>query len=149
MTKISAIYDAFVTIMGTVLPSYAQIPNAYEIGDNANLFLQKGFAVAVGPAVNTNRLVGCKMSVQRTVSVLITNQLTASITDSNGIGSVVKSLLEDHYSLIREVEKDPTLLGSASAALYSSDGGIEYLTAGQAKYLLCELAFDVEYFENL
>lgn len=150
-TQITAVYDAFVSTFTSVLPTYVQIPNVYDPGNNANLFLKRGYGVGIGPAVSTRNLrdLNCRMAIQRTVSVIMTRQLTASITDSTGIGSVVKDLLEDKYKIIESVEKNPTLGGAAVLAAFVSDGGIEYLTAGEAKYLLIEAQFDVEYFEAL
>ena len=148
MSKVSDVYDRILLLLETELPSYAQIPNAYDLGANANLFVQKGYAIGFGPAINTEKFTDCNLSVNRTFSIVLTQQVTANITDFDGVNAVAKQLFEDQYKIIKAIEKDPQLMDT-SVTKFTGDGGLEFLTAGQAKYFLIEMQFDSEYFENL
>ncbi len=149
MTNISTIYDAYVSICETALPTYAKIPNAYEVNSNAELFLKFGFAVGYGGSTNSKRLLGCQMSELRDFSVILVAQITAAITDFSGFNLVAKNLFEDRFKIIKAIEKDPTLTTSQTTTQWVNDGGLEFLQAGQAKYFLIETVFQSEYFENL
>jgi hypothetical protein len=149
VTQISDIHAALVSVITAELPSYFGIPNPYDVESNANLFLQKGYGIGFGPAVNTNRKVCGKVSIERSFSIVLTNQLTASITDFSGVSDVSKQLFEDQFKLIKAIETNVNLSGSAAKALWASDGGLEFVIAGEAKYFLIESQWDVEYFESL
>jgi hypothetical protein len=149
LTQISDIQDAIVALIAAELPSYFGIPNPYEVDANANLFLQKGYGVGFGPAVNSNRKICGKVSIERSFTIILTNQLTAAITDFAGVSAVSKQLFEDQFKLIKAIENDVNLSGAAAKALYTGDGGLEFVIAGEAKYFLIESQWDVEYFESL
>lgn len=103
MTQISDIHAALVSVITAELPSYFGIPNPYDVESNANLFLQKGYGIGFGPAVNTNRKICGKVSIERSFSIVLTNQLTASITDFSGVSDVSKQLFEDQFKLIKAI----------------------------------------------
>jgi hypothetical protein len=149
LSNITTLYDEFVTAISAVLPDYSKIPNAYDTGSNANLFLIKGFSVGFGPATNTNRQIDCKLSVSRTLNVLLVNQITATITDFSGFNAVAKQIFEDQYTIIKEIEKHPALNTGIVVTKFVGDGGLEFLESGVAQYFGIEAQFDCEYFENL
>lgn len=149
MTTISTIIDGLSTAISTELPNHAKIPNAYNLEDNPNVFLKKGFAVASFGANNTERHLSCLFSAERSFSVFLTNQLTANIMDYDSIQAVVKDLFEDHYKVVKAISKDPTLNQSSAVCKFANDAGIQFLEAGSAKYLVLQINFVIEYFENL
>jgi hypothetical protein len=138
------------SVITTELTDFRAIPNAYEVDANSDLFLTKGYAIGFGPAVNGDSAAGefCKMTVIRTISVVLTSQVTALLTDFDGVNTVAKQLFEDQYKIIKAIERDPSLNGS-SQTRFVGDGGLEFVTAGQDKYFLIELQFDCRYSETL
>ena len=149
MSNISTIYDAYISVCETELTTYAKIPNAYEINTNSVLFYKQGFAVGISGGTNSERLQSCQMSVVRDFSVILINQLTASLTDFSGFNLIAKNLFEDQYKIIKAIEKSPTLNTSQTTTKWLNDGGLEFLEAGKAKYFLIETIFQSEYFEDL
>lgn len=148
-TRISEIFDAMDSVLEAQLTNYAKIPNAYDIESNPNLFIQQGYAIGLGPASNTNREVSCKLSVRRTVNVLLAQQITANETDFDAFNLVVKTLFEDQYKIIKAIENDPTLNTNYSVTKFGGDGGSEFGNNGSTKYFMIEMQFDCEYFEDL
>jgi len=150
MTDISNIFDAYEDVIAAVLPSYYKIPNGYDIAANSQLFFKSGFAISIGPATNTNRQLSCQISIEREITVTLVLQLTAALTDFSGFNTVVKNLFEDQYKIIKAIEKDQTLNdGGGNNSIFTSDGGLEFVDAAQAKYFQVRTIFQTEYFENL
>jgi hypothetical protein len=149
MSSISTIVDQLNTTISGVLTTYSKVPNAYEIGNNAELFLIKGYAIGIDSASNTNRQLGCQLSIARDLTVILVNQVTSNNTDFDAMQNVVKSLMEDQYTIIKAIEKDSSLNSSAVSIKYASDAGIEFGASSTSKYFLLESIFTCEYFEDL
>lgn len=148
MSEISTLYDAWISKIETSLSSYTRIPDPYDPEANSTLLLTKGYGLGMGPATNVERFAAPKMSIRREFFVVLTNRITATESDSSGRGSLEKSLMEDHYTLVKAIEGEPTLNGAAQVSRYVSDGGIEFLSGQRAKHFLLEIVFESEYFES-
>lgn len=148
-TKVSSVYDALVTLIGTTLSSYTKIMNPYIPEDNAEIFMVKGYGVGFGAATNTERLLACKLSVLRNFKVVLINQVVVTDHDELGHAALEKSILEDSIKILSALETDTTLNGNAVKSKYVTDSGIEFLEGDRTKYLLLEIDVEIEYFENL
>lgn len=148
-TQITAIRDQIKTLVETALPSYRQIANPYEIEKSPNVILRLGYGIAFGPGTNTNRELGCQLSVDREFAVVLTREVTALENNPDGREDVEKALFEDHYSLIKAIEKDPDLGETAARARYVSDSGLEYVALDNSRYFVLVSSFACEYFESL
>lgn len=149
MSKISDIYDGLHTLISGTLTSYTQLTNPYQREDNSNLFLEKGYGLAVSSGVNTNRKIGGKKSYQRSFLLVLTNLLPVTTHDTDAKETAEKALLEDHASLITAFEQNPTLTNNAALSIALNDDGIEFLDADRMKYISLEIDITVEYFENI
>jgi hypothetical protein len=149
MSKITDIYNAWVALITAELPSYRRLPNPYAADANANVILNKGFGIAVGGGTNTERNLGCKLSISRDFGIILTKQIAKTDHDTSGRADQEKALFEDQYALIKAVEQDPDLGGTAAKAYYVSDGGLEILDLETGRYFVLATQFNVEYFETL
>lgn len=147
-TSISTIYDALVSLLSSKLTGYIQLPNPYAPEENNELYLNKGFGVAFADGENTQRFVGCKLSVARTFNIILVNRIVTTDHNTTVRGSLEKSIMEDEFTIINELEKNPTLQGSAFKSLFVSDNGIEYLEGERMKYLFLVFNINIEYLEN-
>lgn len=149
MSKISTIHDAIVAKISANLTSYKQIANPYLIEENPITILQKGFAVGIGAGVRTDRVIGCQTSWERIFVVTLINYVRTTDTNTAVRETLTKSLLEDHYTLLSQFEKDSWLSGVAIDGVVSSDGGIEYLEIAGKPHFVIEIDLAVEYLEDL
>lgn len=149
MSKISTIYDNLVTAVGGALTDYDQISNPYSPDENCELFMQKGFGIAFGPGANSERQVGCKLSVKRTFDVILLN--LCGTTDNNlaDVENFQKTMHEDQLLIIKAIEKDPDLDATVGMIKFVDDSGLEFLETINNKFFLLQSTFMVEYFENL
>lgn len=150
MSNISTAFDNFKSMVASLLTSHLAITNPYAVEENTEGALTIGYGVIFGAAENTNRLVGCKMSVRRDFRLVITRKFYAQELNITGKEDAAKSLFEDQKLVIAYVEKNPTIGSSAIAKIdYVSDNGIEFVFTEKDNYLKLETVFRVEYFETL
>lgn len=149
MSKVSDIYDAYISFTEAALSSYIRIPNPYDPEQNATLILNKGYGIGIGPADNTERLAKPKVSIARQFFVILVNQITATRQASSDRGTLEKALMEDAFTLISALEADDSLGGVAKITKFISDTGIDFLNNEREKYFSTELTFSTEYFETI
>lgn len=147
MTAISDIYDAIITIVETELPAFQRVPNPYSLDENTAILLRKAFGLAIGPGTNTERYVGCIATWQREFTIGLVTQVVNTENDTLGRASVEVDLVEAHRLLLLTFETNPSLGGKCIKAVITGDGGIDYITGSQSKYLALEINLSVEYQE--
>lgn len=149
MSRISDIHDQMISTIESTLTGYMRLPNPYEPSENTSLYLRRGFAVGFGSATNTERMICEKVTIGRTMTVVLINEILTTETNSASRGSFEKLLMEDVFTLIKTFENDVDLSGTTTRIKYSNDSGIQYVESESERYILVEINFSLEYFENL
>lgn len=154
MSNISTAYDALKTRLQTLYPSgsgYVQLVNPYEVEENTEAALKKGWGIAFGPAVNTERLLSCQLSLERTMTITFTRARFRSEFNISNQETNEKLLFEDQYLLIKDLENEPTINNASSGITkitFTGDAGVESIGETDA-YIKLVCDFKMEYFENL
>jgi len=148
-TKISTIYDALYTKVTSLMTGHTELPRPFDIADNDDLFLRKGFAIYFASGVQNNRQATCNYWLQR--NVIITNTLSIYGSDINVTirKTAEKNLLENQILVIDGLEKDITLSDNLNNLRFVNDNGIEFIYGDQKNYLMLQSTFSFEYFESL
>ena len=149
MSKISTIIDTFRTRLSTVLPDHKELPYNRQIEMNSNLYLDKGYAFSTSTKSHTNRSLSCRISQNMTAIITVTRLVFAHDRDIEKRVLVEKTLYEDQFLLINDLQKDADLSSSASNVSYVSDNGIEDVFSNETHFLMIQSTFDFEYFDNL
>lgn len=149
MSKISSIHDAMVAAISGVLPSHSRLANPYDPSDNNELYLTQGYGVGIGPGVRTDRTISCVQSWERSFFVILTRQVTTTDHNIGDHDVIVKNLLEDHFLIFSELEKETTLSGLCIKSQVESDSGIEFVETDRSRYYLTQLDLITEYIEDL
>lgn len=149
MSKISQIHDALISLIAGQLSTYIKLPNPYFIRDNNELFLKKGYGVAVGTGTRTDRLLSCQFSWQRDFHVVLTQLVTTTDSNTTQRETIVKNLLEDHTLVIEQIEKNTSLNGLCIRSEVVSDTGIQYLEGETGRYFVIEIDVVTEYLKDL
>lgn len=146
-TSITALFDEMIARVRSVLPSAVEIPDGLNIAGQSALFLKDGFAVLIGPGQNTNRQLGCKITTSRTMTIVLTRQITTTASNAEASKVIMKRIMEDQMSLIAEFETETTMGHIVMKALYENDGGLELLvTQDQSgRFYILSSNFSVEY----
>lgn len=152
MSIITAGYDAMIarveTVLDTVAGGYTRLPNPYNIEDNTEIKLRKGYGIALLAGENTNRQVNCKFSVKRTMEIVLTRLYTQREENALTHAAVEKALFEDQFKLINDFEQDISINGTTMYTRWETDGGLEYVSGETGRFLMLKTQFSLEYLET-
>ncbi len=151
MSFISDVYDALQARITAVLSSHLTLENPYALEECTEQVLVQGVGIAMGPATNTNRYIGCqKMSIRREFHVIITREVTATKFNTSSRASAEKTLFEDQKTILDDIESDPTLASSSvTQASYISDNGIEFVFDGKHNFMKLDSLIEIEYIQTI
>jgi hypothetical protein len=149
MSKITQIYDSLVARVSLVLPTYRRLTNPYEVEDNNELYMTKGFGVAVGPGVRTDRIISCQKSWERGFNIILVNQITTTDHNISANEIIQKNILEDHFALFSDLEKETTLSAITIRSQVESDDGLEFVNLETSRYYVMQINVLTEYLEDL
>lgn len=155
MSALSLIYDAMNADLEALypLPTYRKLDNPYIVEENSSLILNRGWGFAIGSGSNTKRKIGCKLSIEREITLINTIVNRGTVRDMTIRESAEKQIMEDQFLAIKAFEKDPNI--SVSVAQYVSkmefqgDNGIEYIFDDKTNFLVMRSSFIMEYFEDI
>lgn len=155
MTNITTAFDTIKTLLGTLFPSasgYIQLSNPYDINENTEAALSKGWGLGFGPGQNLQLEIDCRLAMQRTISITLTRRRYAKELDPSNKESAEKSIFEDQFLLLKSLETAPALDSQTSGIagmVFSSDNGIETVIDNNDVYIKLVSEFELKYFENL
>lgn len=156
MSAISTAYDNILIVIETNFPNHIELINPYFPELNDDLTYDAAWGMALSDGLNTNRVVGCEMSMQRSFIVTLTRKIFAgSLNRTSGTVSerraTEKQLLEDQIILIKDFERNP-LTSDANpiiGCIFEADGGLEFIKTERSDLIMLKSIFRIEYFETL
>ena len=152
MSNISTAYDAIKSRMVALFPSAIQLVNPYDVEENSDPALKLGWGIAFGSGSNSRRELSCRLSVERTMTIVFTRARYRSEFSILQQETNEKLLFEDQYTLIKDLEKTPMINNAVSGITvftFESDGGVESVVSDSDAYIKLVSEFTLEYFENL
>jgi hypothetical protein len=153
VSQVTTIFNAMVALCSTELGgTYRRLANAYSPAANSETALAKGYGVTLGPAQNTNRYLGSLATMSREFGVVLTKHVVANEGDATGLATLEKNLMEDALLIVKAIEEDASLGGTAEKAAFVSDDGIGFVEPkdeDQPGHFVCRLTFEIEYRESL
>lgn len=149
MSLVSTYFDALLVRLDALMTSasgWTRIPNPYDVGENADVFLRKGYGLAIGAARNV-QAINCNQIVERTIRVVICREAMFTDSDATGVDGVVKQLMEDINTVMADFEKNQSLNNGAGFAGYVGDTGIQSIRDQEGKPAF--LSMDAEFLLRL
>lgn len=153
MSAVSTAYDALETRIAALLnanpadPAFLKIPNPYQLEENSDGVLRKGFGIKIGQASNV-MAVNCNYHIDRVFGVVLAREAMNTDHDSAGIAKVEKQLMEDLTTIIRDFEVNQSLNTGLIFCGYLGDGGIELIRNDQS-FLAVEAQFRIKIVQSL
>jgi hypothetical protein len=149
-SKITTIYNAIVTELGTIFPSKTRIPNAYDLENNPFNMLVDGYGLRIDDS-SLYRPVLRTSGQARSFTVIITRQVVRTDTNATIIDTEAKAILEDANTLILSMEDSDQINANSSIDRidFSGSSGIELLGASRSQFISVEVTFNVQYKETL
>jgi hypothetical protein len=149
VSLIREIHANLVTLVASAVPSYRQLPNPYAVSENTFLHLTGGFGLAIGPGLDTERLVGCKLTYQRAFTLVLVRKLHTTQNNTERREGLELDILEDHDSVRKAIYHDSTLGGKVLKTILADDGGLNFIDGDKFKFLSMEMNIVTEYLEGV
>jgi hypothetical protein len=148
MTNISNIYDAIQTEVALIFPTKTELSDPRLIENNDMVSLSNGYGIDFGPAINTNRQLGCFYSIRREITITVTRQFLGGHKSNTIYDTTNKNILEDLHLLIKLFEKNEIIANEISNYKFLSDGGIERVFGENKNFVMIRAIFQIEYTED-
>lgn len=148
-SKITTIHDALLELLETTLPDHVRISNPYDLNDNADIELEKGFGIKFGEASSQQRLT-CNLDEDRTMSVVLSKRMDSLRTDEERKADVAIELMEEAMTVKRALSGNVLQTAGAAKLNFQGDSGIQENIRGQdSKHFIdIEITFEITYFET-
>lgn len=153
MSNISTIYDRIDALLGETFTSgngYRKMVFPYDLGQNDNFILNKGYGFYIGAGNNTDIFFeGNLVNFQRELVIILSRVDRGTDYDTDLRESAEKNLFEDQKTLISTLEKDATLRPLVAKVVYDSDNGIEFAfdEEERSNFLFLQTSFLFDYVE--
>ena len=150
----STISDVIDYLSDTLIPTaltgldYREVPDSIELGNNSDLWFDKGFAVFVGPDDAAQGTLKSQTDIGTLMEVTLVRSIVSDLSDAAALRAE-KKLLKDHGELVwKQVHNtDPCLGDNVHDSTYIGSGPIEYLGGDDYRFYVLTLAFNVRYIE--
>lgn len=148
-TNISTVFSNLVTFMGTELPNHRRLNDPYNLENNPETLLRKGWGIQIDNGVDTNRCISPEYYLSRTFTLVIVREALAKDSDPIRRENLQLELLEDLHILIAEAVAENTLYQSAVNFKYVSDDGLQEVFVEDKPYNFIQAQFLVEYSQTV
>lgn len=149
MSNITTVFNNLVTFMSTELSDHFRLNDPYNIEENPEQFLRKGWGIQVDDGVDTNRCISPEYYLGRTFTLVVVRESLAKDSDPARRETSKLDLLEDLHILIAAAVTENTLYESAVNFKYISDGGLQEVFVNDKPYNFIEANFLVEYSQTI
>jgi len=149
MSNITTVFNNLVTFMSTNLSDHFRLNDPYNIEENPEQYLRKGWGIQVDDGVDTNRCISPEYYLGRTFTLVIVRESLAKDSDPARRETSKLDLLEDLHILIAAAVTENTLYQSAVNFKYISDGGLQEVFVNDKPYNFIEANFLVEYSQSI
>lgn len=149
MSRLADIHQYYLDQIGSLLPSYTRLSNAYQPEENAIVLLKQGYGVTIGRAQNAKKTHSTALLVSRQFSIVMTREYLALEEDGASKATTEKALIEDAALLRANLEAGFRAGGPALRSRIAGDGGIESVGVSSQRFLKTVIDLEVEYFEEV
>lgn len=149
MANFSLIYDGLITLIEAEIPTYSRLSDGYNLENNDELRLAKGYGLGIAEGLNTERYItGSELTSSRVFILSLTRILSANETDAVGRATVEKSLFEDTFKIWKKLQITDHLGGvQITEAKYVDDSGIQFVFDDNTKVISMVSNISLEFFE--
>jgi len=149
VSKITDVFNNLVTFVGGELSDHTRLNDPYNIEENPEMLLRKGWGIQIDDGVDTNRCISPEYYLGRTFTIVIVRESVAKDSDPVRRELSKLDLLEDLHILIAEAVSENTLYEIAVNFKYISDGGLQEVFVQDKPYNFIEANFLVEYSQTI
>lgn len=150
MSKITDITESLHTLVAAALPAYQLIPEAIDIADNSELYMENGYTILIADTDPNQATTKSILQQNRVFGVSLVNQVYTTEHNAEGIKDSKISLMEDGFTIVKDLHlTNDTIEGNAIDCNFLGDDGIDFLEGDRNKFYLLTLIFEIKYRESL
>ena len=156
MSNISTAKADIIAVISGVLPTHYQLINPYQPELNDDLTFEKAWGLAYAEGENTELQLACRMSVRRSLNLVLTRkmfsgQLMRSVDAVAVRSDAEDALFEDQYAVLKELETNPTITDSQviTSLVWNNDTGLQFVRTERTDLLILTTTLVLNYFEEL
>lgn len=144
MSKISTVYAALVSSVGTAFSGKTRLSNPYQVEENPEIIRKDSYGIRVLDATRED-IEFCNLSLSRSFSVVLVRQFVSLSGKEDGFDSVTSLILEDQQTLAGLLFSPSEISQSANIDRIeiTNISGVQELTAGEKRYLFGEVTFNI------
>ena len=150
MSKISTVYSAIITKIGTLYPSKTRLHNPYQIIENPEIIRKDSWGLRTESAFREDTEY-CNLSLNREFTIVFVRQFVSLAGKEDGFDAVTASLLEDQQTFCNAFYSTDQIGQSANVERIeiSSISGVQELIGDEKKYLFSEVTFNILISESI
>ena len=147
MSTIGDAYDEIIAQVAATLDSgYKRLPDPLTLEENNEQFLKRGYGAVIGPMENPQRELCNRLYIRRTISVILTNRITARDFDSVKRSDSQAAMIADMDNVMLALHQ----LGLNTANVVNAltvldDSGVTEIFVDKDNYISCSATVLVEY----
>lgn len=143
-TKISVVYPAIITKIGTLFPSKTRLHNPYQIIENAEIVRKDAWGLRTESA-SREETEFCNLSLDRTFTIVFVRQFVSLAGKEDGFDAITALLLEDQQTFCNAFFSTNQIgqTDSIERIEISSISGVQELVGDEKKYLFSEVTFNI------
>lgn len=151
MSKITTVYDDFITLIESSLPEHKRLSDPYLLVKNTDAAKRKGYGLKYGAGeLQPANSMSCDILLRRDFIVVLSRLVYGRESEPSRKAETEKALMEDLFTLVSSIESDPTMGSTAVLASgYINDNGIEFLSIDSDNVMMIQAIFNVRYREDL
>jgi hypothetical protein len=151
MSKISTIFDAIKTSVGTIFSTKIVIPNPYSLVDNPSVLLKDSWGLVVSDESIGPLNTFCEYHSTRAFNIVLVKQVFRLENNVDAFETTAKAILEDAKTLKDKMTERAQLSQDSSIDKidFTSASGLQFLRVENFDYVYMSLSFGVSYSETI
>lgn len=146
-TKITTVYDYYVTQLNTLFSSMTRIPNPYSLEDNSINFLRAGYGLKLG-GHNLFNADFCNIYQQYNFNVVFCREVIRMEHNATAFDDVVKNLNEDVFTFREHFYDIDNNNSNIDKINLGATDPVNFFVAGKNNFLFIETTISTIIGEN-
>jgi len=137
MSKITTVYDFYVSELGILFSGKTRVPNPYSLQDNSIHFLKDGWGLRMG-GQNFFSAELCYLSDQHNFIVVLCREVVRQDHDAVNLDTAVKALKEDTFTLREHFYDQDNMSSTIDKIDLGTSDPISFFIAGKTNFIYSE-----------
>ena len=149
MSKVSSIYDALISSLDTLFPSgssYQRIYNAYDLTDNPEHVLRKGYGLQFeSSTINVTGDEFGSYAKAATITISFAREVIRQKFQVENMDENVKAVMEDVHTITSSWSDPSNIDENIEDVTPSGDSGVEFVRGEKQNFISVAVTFEIKF----